>query len=375
MTSRNQPIRLLTVVGARPQFIKAAALSTAIGKISRDVIQEQIVHTGQHFDPNMSAVFFEELGIPRPSHQLPGQKGTHGVSTGGMMAQLDLILESERPDLVLVYGDTNSTVAAALSAVKLGIPVAHVEAGMRSGNMSMPEEINRIVTDRISALNLAPSELAMSNLQRESLGDTSRLVGDIMFDAVNLFSRHSALSDETSKLLGGLLIDKDFVLATFHRQENTDSDGRLREIWAGILRLATQVPVVLPMHPRLKLKLSELELLDPSLPGLSLLPPVSYLEMLHLQSKAKAVVTDSGGIQKEAFYLQTPCVTVRPETEWPETVQLGWNLLAPADSETIVEFVLAAMESKGMAGNPYGEGQTSDKIIDLLQSGSWNGYF
>lgn len=375
MTSRNQPIRLLTVVGARPQFIKAAALSAAIGKISRDVIQEQIVHTGQHFDPNMSAVFFEELGIPRPSHQLPGTKGSHGVSTGGMMAQLDQILESERPDLVLVYGDTNSTVAAALSAVKLGIPVAHVEAGMRSGNMSMPEEINRIVTDRISALNLAPSELAMSNLQRESLGDTSRLVGDIMFDAVNLFSRHSALSDETSKLLGGLLIDKDFVLATFHRQENTDSDGRLREIWAGILRLATQVPVVLPMHPRLKLKLSELELLDPSLPGLSLLPPVSYLEMLHLQSKAKAVVTDSGGIQKEAFYLQTPCVTVRPETEWPETVQLGWNLLAPADSETIVEFVLAAMESKGMAGNPYGEGQTSDKIIDLLQSGSWNGYF
>jgi UDP-GlcNAc3NAcA epimerase len=350
-------------------------LSAAIGKISRDVIQEQIVHTGQHFDPNMSAVFFEELGIPRPSHQLPGTKGSHGVSTGGMMAQLDQILESERPDLVLVYGDTNSTVAAALSAVKLGIPVAHVEAGMRSGNMSMPEEINRIVTDRISALNLAPSELAMSNLQRESLGDTSRLVGDIMFDAVNLFSRHSALSDETSKLLGGLLIDKDFVLATFHRQENTDSDGRLREIWAGILRLATQVPVVLPMHPRLKLKLSELELLDPSLPGLSLLPPVSYLEMLHLQSKAKAVVTDSGGIQKEAFYLQTPCVTVRPETEWPETVQLGWNLLAPADSETIVEFVLAAMESKGMAGNPYGEGQTSDKIIDLLQSGSWNGYF
>jgi UDP-GlcNAc3NAcA epimerase len=291
------------------------------------------------------------------------------------MAQLDPIFVEDRPDIVLVYGDTNSTVAAALSAVKLGIPVAHVEAGMRSGNMSMPEEINRIVTDRVSALNLAPSGLAMSNLDREGLGGTSHLVGDIMFDAVKLFASRSNLSDKTSELLGNFSTNSEFVLATFHRQENTDSSGNLREIVSGILKLASEIPVILPMHPRLKKTVSDLGLLNDALPGLIVLPPVSYLEMLHFQKQAQAVVTDSGGIQKEAFYLQTPCVTVRNETEWPETVQLGWNRLAPTQSETIVEFVLDAMQSTGIAGNPYGEGQTSEKIIDLLHSGSWNSFF
>lgn len=375
MTKRRSPLKLATVVGARPQFIKAAAFSASISSLDFGEIEEQIIHTGQHFDANMSRVFFDELGIPRPTHQLSGATGGHGFSTGRMLAQLDPIFEEERPDVVLVYGDTNSTVAAALSAVKLGIPVAHVEAGMRSGNMSMPEEINRIVTDRISALNLAPSELAMSNLEREGLCVTSRLVGDIMFDAVKLFAGRSNLSDKTRELLGDFSMDSNYVLATFHRQENTDSRENLREIISGIVNLAWEIPVILPMHPRLRRTVSDLGLLNEASPGLILLPPVSYLEMLHFQKHAKAVLTDSGGIQKEAFYLQTPCVTVRTETEWPETVMLGWNRLVPADSVTIVELSLTAMQSAGMAGNPYGEGQTSARIIDLLLGGSWKEYF
>ena len=375
MTKHSIPLKLTTVIGARPQFIKAAALSAKISSLLAGKIEEQIIHTGQHFDTNMSRVFFDELGIPLPAHQLSGAAGTHGVSTGRIMAQLDPIFVEDRPDIVLVYGDTNSTVAAALSAVKLGIPVAHVEAGMRSGNMSMPEEINRMVTDRISALNLAPSESAMANLGREGLSGTSHLVGDIMFDAVKLFASRSNLSDKTSELLGKFSTNSKFVLATFHRQENTDSSENLREIVSGIVKLASEIPVILPMHPRLKKTVSDLGLLNDALPGLIVLPPVSYLEMLHFQKQAQAVVTDSGGIQKEAFYLQTPCVTVRNETEWPETVQLGWNRLARTDSDAIVESVLTAMQSSGIAGNPYGEGQTSDKIIDLLLGGSWKGYF
>jgi UDP-GlcNAc3NAcA epimerase len=323
----------------------------------------------------MSRVFFDELGIPLPAHQLSGASGTHGVSTGRIMAQLDPILEDVNPDIVLVYGDTNSTIAAALSAVKLGIPVAHVEAGMRSGNMSMPEEINRIVTDKISALNLAPSELAMTNLGREGLGATSHLVGDIMFDAVKLFARRSNLSDKTSELLSEFSTNSAFVLATFHRQENTDSSENLREIVSGIVKLASEVPVILPMHPRLRKTVSDLGLLNDALPGLILLPPVSYLEMLHFQKHAQAVVTDSGGIQKEAFYLETPCATIRNETEWPETVELGWNRLVEASSAEIFAATIEAMQTKGVEGAPYGKGDSATKIIHRLLGEDWRSYF
>lgn len=370
-----KPLVMFTVLGARPQFIKAAALSAAIGKLSPDAVQERLVHTGQHFDANMSAVFFEELGIPLPSHQLPGAKGSHGSSTGGMMAQLDSIFQEERPDLVLVYGDTNSTLAAALSAVKLRIPVAHVEAGMRSGNLSMPEEVNRVVTDRISALNLAPSQLAMVSLEREGLKETSRLVGDIMFDAVKLFASNARLSERTLADLGSFSEESKFVLATFHRQENTDSSEKLGEIIDGILTLAAEIPVILPMHPRLRKKVDELGLLKGKAPGLTVLPPVSYLEMLFLQKHAQVVVTDSGGIQKEAFYLESPCVTVRDETEWTETVDLGWNRLISADAESIVSASLAAIDSRGRTGSPYGNGDAASKIVEELLRGSWKNYF
>ena len=375
MTQPNRPLRLLTVVGARPQFIKAAALSLKISSSFDSQIEERIVHTGQHFDANMSANFFGELGIPLPAHQLSGATGSHGVTTGRIMSQLDPILESERPDLVLVYGDTNSTLAAALSAVKQGVPVAHVEAGMRSGNLSMPEEVNRVVTDRISALNLAPSELAMVSLEREGLKETSRLVGDIMFDAVKLFASNARLSERTSADLGALSEGSKFVLATFHRQENTDSEKKLQEIIAGVLALAAEIPVVLPMHPRLRKKVEELGLLSGKEPGLNILPPVSYLEMLFLQKHAQVVVTDSGGIQKEAFYLESPCVTVRKETEWPETVDLGWNRLISADSTSIASASLAAINSRGTPGSPYGGGDAASRIVEELLEGSWRNYF
>jgi UDP-GlcNAc3NAcA epimerase len=363
------------VVGARPQFIKAAALSLKISSLPEGEIHENIIHTGQHFDSNMSSVFFDELGIPEPTHQLTGANGSHGVTTGRIMAQLDSILETESPDLVLVYGDTNSTIAAALCAVKLQIPVAHVEAGMRSGNTSMPEEINRVVTDRVSALNLAPSESAMVNLQRDGLSDTSRLVGDIMFDAVKLFSHNSQLSQETRGLLGNFSEESSYVIATFHRQENPDSSEKLRELMSAVRKLAAEMPVILPMHPRLRKRATDLGLLAEEVPGLTVLPPVSYLEMLFLQKHAQVVLTDSGGIQKEAFYLESPCVTVRDETEWTETVDLGWNRLISADTESIVSASLAAIDSQGITGIPYGNGDAASKIVEELIGGSWKNYF
>lgn len=375
MTQHVRPLRLLTVVGARPQFIKAAALSLKISSSFESEIEEKIVHTGQHFDANMSTNFFGELGIPHPAHQLAGITGSHGVTTGRIMAQLDPILESESPDLVLVYGDTNSTVAAAFSAVKLGVPVAHVEAGMRSGNLSMPEEVNRVVTDRISALNLAPSQLAMVSLESEGLKETGRLVGDIMFDAVKLFASNARLSERTLADLGVFSEESKFVLATFHRQENTDSAEKLREIIEGVLKLAAKIPVILPMHPRLRKKVDELGLLNGKEPGLTVLPPVSYLEMLFLQKHAQVVVTDSGGIQKEAFYLESPCVTVRDETEWTETVDLGWNRLISADAESIVSASIGAIDSRGLTGSPYGNGDAALRIVEELLGGSWKNYF
>jgi UDP-GlcNAc3NAcA epimerase len=276
---------------------------------------------------------------------------------------------------VVVYGDTNSTVAAALSAAKLGVPVAHVEAGMRSGNLSMPEEVNRVVTDRISAVNLAPSQLAMESLEREGLKETSRLVGDIMFDAVKLFASNAKLSEKTLADLGSFSDESKFVLATFHRQENTDSTEKLREIIDGVLTLAAEIPVILPMHPRFRKKVDELGLLNGKEPGLTVLPPVSYLEMLFLQKHAQVVLTDSGGIQKEAFYLESPCVTVRDETEWTETVDLGWNRLISADAELIVSASLAAIDSQGITGSPYGNGDAASKIVEELLGGSWKNYF
>ena len=291
------------------------------------------------------------------------------------MAQLDPIVSGVRPDLILVYGDTNSTLAAALTAVKQEIPVAHVEAGMRSGNMSMPEEVNRVLTDRVSALNLAPSHLALSNLEREGLGRTAEIVGDIMFDAVKLFSNKARLSEKTSDLLGMQPGKSEFVLATVHRQENTDSPQRLTEILAGIKSVSQDIQVILPVHPRLEAKLRERRDAILNLETVTIVPAVSYLEMLFLQKHALAILTDSGGIQKEAFYLNVPCVTLRNETEWPETVSLGWNRLVTADSTEILAATHSAVGSVGAEGAPYGNGNTSSSIVRALRALSWTNYF
>jgi UDP-GlcNAc3NAcA epimerase len=359
-------IKILTVVGARPQFVKAAALSTAINRDYLGRIQETIVHTGQHFDKNMSEVFFEQLGIPQPARVLKTQNGSHGVATGGMLADLDSVILGSSPDVVLVYGDTNSTLAAALSAAKLNIPIAHVEAGMRSWNRRMPEEINRVVTDHLSAINFASSEVAMENLSGEGLEKTSQLVGDIMYDAVLMFE---AAEINSGALRAECKFDfeaEDFILATIHRQENTDDPKRLSGIIEGLNALAESHVIVLPMHPRLKSSLQDLGLDKKINENIRVISPASYLEMLKLVKNCRVVVTDSGGLQKEAFFLRVPCVTLRGETEWTETVDLGWNTLCEPQKSAIVDVVNRKIGSIGLEGSPYGFGDTSSRILNLL---------
>jgi UDP-GlcNAc3NAcA epimerase len=353
-------MKVLTVVGARPQFIKAAAVTRAFA--AQPGCEEVMVHTGQHFDDNMSQVFFDELGIPPPRHNLEIAGGSHGVMTGRMLAALDALIAAEGPDWVLVYGDTNSTLAGALSAAKLHVPVAHVEAGLRSFNMRMPEEINRILTDRISTLLFCPTRTAVENLAREGVEAGVHDVGDVMFD-VALF--HGELARRDSGVLGRLgLAPGGFVLATCHRAENTDVRARLSGILAALDRIAADLPVVLPLHPRTAKLVREYGL-EPSLRRLRCVDPLSYLDMIALEQAAKLILTDSGGVQKEAFYFGVPCITMRDETEWVELVDLGWNRLAGADAGRIV--AAYAQAGPGTPGaRPYGDGHAAGRIVSLL---------
>jgi UDP-GlcNAc3NAcA epimerase len=354
-------MKIVTVVGARPQFIKAAAVSRRIG--ATPGLEELLLHTGQHYDDNMSDLFFRQLEIPAPAYHLGIGSGTHGVQTGRMLEAIDGILLKERPDWVLVYGDTNSTLAGALSAVKLHIPVAHVEAGLRSFNRAMPEEINRIMADHASDLLFAPTATAAAHLKAEGVADSRvRLVGDVMYDAALFFGDKS---ERESRILAELgLPERGYVLATVHRAENTDDPGRLGAILEGLSTVAQDLPVVLPLHPRTKNVLRGLGA-EPA--GLRLIDPVGYLDMVSLERHAAAVATDSGGVQKEAFFYQVPCVTLRDETEWTELLGLGWNRLAPPTSgEAVAAAVAAAIGSRGRPGQPYGEGHAADLILDAL---------
>ena len=350
-------MKLLTVIGARPQFIKAATVSRIVS--CRGDISEVIVHTGQHYDANMSDIFFDELAIPRPDHHLGIGGGTHGAMTGRQLEAIEAVLLDEKPDWVLVYGDTNSTLAGALAAVKLHIPVAHVEAGLRSFNRRMPEEINRILTDHAAAKLMAPTETAMRNLRAEGVPEERlELVGDVMFDA-SLFYRDRARQPDW---FAGLdVTGGGFVLATVHRAENTDDPVRLRGILDGLA--ASGRPVILPLHPRTRARLAEHGIVLPS--HLHVVEPVGYLEMVWLEAACAAVATDSGGVQKEAYFFGKPCITLRDETEWVELVETGWNRLAGADPDKIAE-AMAAAAIPASGGSLYGDGDAATRVVEAL---------
>ena len=362
-------MHFVTVIGARPQFIKAAPLS---GELRREHT-EFLVHTGQHYDDNMSDVFFRELGIPAPDRHLEVGSGPHGAQTAAMLERIEKVLEEVRPDAVIVYGDTNSTLAGALAAVKLHIPVAHVEAGLRSFNRAMPEEINRIVTDAVSQWLFAPSQIGVDQLAREGISEGVHNVGDIMADCVRRFG---PLAQERSDVLQRLGVGPgEYCVATVHRAHNTDKPERLAGILDGLRRIP--YPVIFPMHPRTKAAILRHGLDRPSdaLPAtcedgeqLIATDPVSYLDMLQLQQHAALVLTDSGGIQKEAYYLGIPCITLRDETEWVETVQVGWNRLAGADPDRIVAAAQFPTDRRGDRPVLYGDGHSARRIVQALSS-------
>ncbi len=359
MTSGRSMSKILSVVGARPQFIKAAPVSRAL----RRRFTEVLVHTGQHYDAGMSDVFFRELGIPAPDHHLGVGSGSHGAQTGAMLAGIETAIMTEKPDWVLVYGDTNSTLAGALAAAKLHVPIAHVEAGLRSGNWSMPEEINRVLTDAASDLLLAPTHDAVEHLAREHVHGQVRRVGDVMLDALKLFepamARSAAL--ETLGLEPG-----HYAVVTVHRAENTDDPARLAAILAGLARLDT--PVVFPMHPRTRQRIADHGLFD--LRSAGWIDPLGYLDMLALVRCASMVLTDSGGLQKEAAFLGVPCVTLRDQTEWPDTLELGWNTLVGADADRLVEAARSARSrpsgSIAELHERFGGGLASERICEAL---------
>lgn len=366
-------IKIATIIGARPQFIKAATVSRAIAQQAQSgqpsPIKETIIHTGQHFDANMSEVFFRELDIPEPDYNLGIGGGSHGKNTGRMIEAIEAVLVKEQPDWVLVYGDTDSTLAGALAAAKLHIPVAHVEAGLRSYNRIMPEEINRIVTDQLSTLLFCPTRTAVENLAKE--GFPHRLtanarqevinVGDVMYDAALYYGDRA---QDKSRIMQTLaLVPKEFVLATIHRAENTDDPARLQNIMAALNRIAMEMPVILPLHPRTKTKLVLADF-----PAVTFIDPLGYLDMVMLEKNARVIVTDSGGVQKEAYFHGVPCVTVRDETEWVELVDAGANILSGTCKEDIVKAFLLMEGRTIVTKSLYGDGKSSQQIVEILSN-------
>jgi UDP-N-acetylglucosamine 2-epimerase len=350
--------KIVTIVGARPQFIKVSPVSRVLRKSYKEVL----VHTGQHYDHKMSGIFFEELQIPKPDYDLEVGSAHHGNQTAQMLMKIEELLLNEKPDAVLVYGDTNSTLAGALAASKLHIPLFHIEAGLRSYNKKMPEEINRVLTDHMSDLLFAPTDIAVKNLIKEGVKENVYNVGDVMYDAV-LFYRELANSKYNLSTYG--LEEKKYVLATIHRAENTDDYSRLKAIFESIKE--SNQTIVLPLHPRTEKKLKELglyHLLEES-HSLKILEPVSYLEMLFLENHAKSIVTDSGGVQKEAYFAKVPCYTLRDQTEWVETVDVGWNKLVDPTKQDLQQ-IIEDEHSIAYIDDLYGDGYASEKLVDHI---------
>jgi UDP-GlcNAc3NAcA epimerase len=358
-------MKVVTVVGARPQFIKAAVVSRELQAASS--VEEILVHTGQHYDDEMSNLFFRELEIQKPRYNLGVGSASLTTQTAKIMEALEPVLQKEMPDWVVVYGDTNSTLAGALTASQMNISVAHVEAGLRSFNWLMPEEKNRIVADHLATLLFAPTKKAVDNLRKEGISDSSiKLVGDVMYDASLYYAAKS--HQESCILEKSGLKSKDYLLATVHRAENTNNRERLREIFHALVKLADSTTVVIPLHPRTKKCLTEHELLDGVNQKLIVLPPLGYLDMLALTKNAAIVATDSGGLQKEAYFLNVPCLTLRNETEWVELIESGVNKLAGSTAQKILfEYENTDLKMQFPHGL-YGDGNASAKILRALQT-------
>lgn len=359
-------MKIVSVVGASPQFVKAATVSRELRAV--EGVREVLIHTGQHYDAGMSHVFFDELDIPTPDYNLSIGSGSHGWQTGRMLEEIEKVILRETPDWIVVYGDTNSTIAGALSGAKLHIPVAHIEAGLRSFNRRMPEEVNRILTDHASTLLLAPTAAAVVNLRKEGINEGQiRLVGDVMYDAAIYYAEKASGREFILQDLG--VKPKEYALATVHRAENTDDPDRLDRIFRGLIELNKEIPVILPMHPRTRQALKKIGALEKVEENLKVIKPAGYLDMVTLEKNALLIATDSGGVQKEAFFYRVPCVTLREETEWVELVHMGWNKLC---SPTVSDFVLNMVELAGGFEPPdhweacYGEGRASLKVTQAI---------
>jgi UDP-GlcNAc3NAcA epimerase len=348
-------MKIVTIIGARPQFIKAATVSRIIR--SHNEINEILLHTGQHYDPNMSDIFFRELDIPEPAFNLEVGSGSHGFQTGEMVKGIEDILLKEKPDWTLVYGDTNSTLAGALASVKLHIPVAHIEAGLRSFNRIMPEEINRIVADRISDLLFAPTQTAVNNLKREGLSEITVLSGDVMLDSVLYYKEKVLCKPDQYKTKD---IPEHYLLATIHRAENTDNIENLETLFLALSNAG--LPVVLPIHPRTKKIISDAFSVAPNI---KIIEPVGYLEMLKLTMDSFKVITDSGGLQKEAYFLDKQCITIRSETEWIETLHDNRNILTGIDPEKILQ-AIDTPKPISKPRNDFGNGKAAEIIVNKL---------
>lgn len=351
--------KILTIVGARPQFIKCAPVSKEI----RKRFDEILIHTGQHYDENMSRMFFTELQIPDPHVNMGIGSGTHATQTGKMLVGLEKLIFNNQPDMVLIYGDTNSTIAGALAAAKLNVPVGHVEAGLRSFNRKMPEEINRIISDKISQLLFCPTPTAMETLASEGITDGVHFVGDVMYDVI---LKHLPVAETKSKIMQRLNLNPgEYYLATIHRAENTDVSENLKSIFLALSSLDKKV--VLPLHPRTRITLKSMRDQVKISSKILLINPVSYLDILVLQKNCHKILTDSGGMQKEAYFLRKPCITLRNETEWTETIKMGVNILAGSDTNKIIDLAINFSPTFPEA-DYFGDGNASQKIIYLIQS-------
>lgn len=356
-------IKIITILGARPQFIKAAAVSA----VFKDSVNEILVHTGQHYDPNMSEVFFDELNIPKPKYHLNVGSGSHGAMTGAMLIAIEEVLIEEKPDFVMVYGDTNSTIAGALAASKMLIPVIHVEAGLRSFNKVMPEEQNRILTDHISELLFVPTQTAIENLKNEGITKGVHLVGDVMFDGILHFKK---IAQEKSTILSSLNVaEKEFILCTIHRAENTNDINRLKAIFNALN--ASEEKIILPLHPRTLKYVTDYGITISE--HVRIIEPIGYLDMVRLESAAKKILTDSGGVQKEAFFLGVPCITMRDETEWVETVENGWNCIVGANEDKIKDAILN-FHPESPRKDYFGQGDAVGKMIEIIKRLNRNTY-